>query len=491
MEASASLKRGGSPLQQENKYFRSSGESESSDSDIDSDNENDRTVIDGEWGTVSKQKIRKSTKQSTDFPLFLEDIGSDSDPKFRSYGQFTSGLFKSAEISDVSHQKRLSANKWIIHLRSEESQIKLLNIRNLGGVKIKCEIPQRSAVGVVKPVPIGVSMEQIKSSCSKVKDAFRLKRKDGAESNAIKLVFTTNELPNEIQIGYEFMSVHVFVDPVIRCSRCQRLGHRKVACKFKDHICPRCGKQAHDPANPENNIKLCQEQENKRYCVNCKSEGHSAAWKGCPMQKNQKKSNFESAKYGIPKAVLRHNPNLVTNNKAHSHHLNASSQASSMTIPGNENSNNSSFVKPGVAYADKVKGESNGQQPLSSNSDNVMLKNISDMFDSFEKKIDEKLKNFEARFIANEAKKYEHIVTLHASTEKSKEQNPIKHLIVNFVKDLFLASKGNTRPLIQSMINLLPENRMSGASSDNLQSFSWDSDLNDLMQTILYDNSCS
>ena len=136
MEASTSLKRGGSPLQQDSKYFRSSGESESNESDIDSENETDRTVIEGIWSTASKQKVRKvkslQSSITNEYPIILEDVGSDSDPKYRSYGQFTSGLFKSIEINDVAYQKRLSANKWIIYVRSKNSQEKLKDLNDLG-----------------------------------------------------------------------------------------------------------------------------------------------------------------------------------------------------------------------------------------------------------------------------------------------------------------------------------------------------------------------
>ena len=483
MEASTSLKRGGSPLQQGSKYFRSSGESESNESDIDSENETDRTVIEGIWSTASKQKVRKvkslQSSITNEYPIILEDVGSDSDPKYRSYGQFTSGLFKSIEINDVAYQKRLSANKWIIYVRSKNSQEKLKDLNDLGGIKVKCQIPQRKQVGVIKPIPIGISTEQLKQDCPEIKEAYRLKRKDGAESNAIKVIFHSNELPKEIKIGYEYMPVNVFVDQVLRCSRCQRLGHKKSVCKSKIAICSRCGKQSHDPNDSENNIHLCKVSDDKRFCVNCKQTGHSAAWKGCPQLKLQKKTNFESAKSGIPRGVVNHNLKQAT--------------ASTMMTPSSKtpddnnerhNQHHSRNVESNISFSDIVNGKVSSHT-VQSNNENNTVQLISKFLSDFEKKIDDKLKTFENKITTAQSERQEKLNNLLIQTESSKDSNPMKYILVNIVSHLVLASEGNPNPLISFIDNLVCDKQFQDSSKSKMTSFRWDNDMNNLMQLVI------
>lgn len=70
----------------------------------------------------------------------------------------------------------------------------------------------------------------------------------------------------------------------------------------KSATCPRCGKAAHDP-DPAKNKTMCPVDKESSYCVNCKTNGHSAAWKGCPRLKLHQKATIESARLGIPVGV--------------------------------------------------------------------------------------------------------------------------------------------------------------------------------------------
>ena len=464
------------------------------DSDSDSDH-NDHTMLEADHFEVySKQKVPKkfrmrskatsSTEANTDFSVVLEDVGGDNDPHFKSYGQFTCGLFKSIAVNDVSYQRRLSPGKWLIYFKSKASQEKLLETTDLAGIKIRCSILQKCAVGVIKPVPVGISMEQIKASCPEIKDAFRLKTKDGNDSAAIKLVFKDSTLPQDLHIGNEIMPVNVFVEPVIRCSKCQRIGHRKSACKAKLSICPRCGKQAHDPDNPQNNIQLCSASENERFCINCKSTGHSAAWKGCPMVKLQQKTNAESAKTGIPRGIVKHAIQVASKESTNENYPLMSTPKATSNVA----SSSSTVHQFNLDYSAVVKGTGQSMQDSHTNqihkNENSLLDTVTIMFKSLEKKMDEKMQVLEVKLQANfESKRQEQLDCLKSKVDSITVSNPLKHIAANIVKNVVLASEGNSTPLVELITNLVTNRSPSVSSS--FKSLVWDKDLEHIVQLAI------
>lgn len=67
---------------------------------------------------------------------------------------------------------------------------------------------------------------------------------------------------------------------IFQCKKCQQIGHASSNCNFK----PRCSKCAE-----KHEVKDCPLKESndktKLCCINCGEQGHSAAYKGCPMLK--------------------------------------------------------------------------------------------------------------------------------------------------------------------------------------------------------------
>lgn len=273
----------------------------SSGADSDSDNE--------AWQRPVNRRRRRTrpvdpTPELAEYPVILEDVGREGDVRYHHYGQFTTKLFVEAGIAPIRRQRRLGPNRWLIHCQTQAAQLALSKKLSLGYVKIKCYIPTHKTVGVVRPIPISVSMDTITADNPKlIVSATRLNLLSREPSQAVKIVFNTQTLPDVVCLGNELMRVTPFTEPVLRCTKCQKLGHSKGKCPAKTAICARCGKQAHH-TDSERNQAMCPATMETSFCVNCRVKGHSAAWKGCPTQKLHQRALTESARLGIPVGVI-------------------------------------------------------------------------------------------------------------------------------------------------------------------------------------------
>lgn len=293
---------GGGPQSQARGSAASTSDVVSSSTDTDGDTD---------WSVVKERRRRRRrqpsqlpTPEIAEYPVVLEDVGKAGDTRYKDFGQFTAGLFREAGIAPIRRQRRLAAGRWLIHCQTRAAQQALAKKTKLGGVKVKCYIPSPKTVGVVRPIPRNVDMQTIVGEHPKlIASATRLNLRSGEPSQAVKIVFNTNLLPDVLQLGNELVGVTPFTEAVLRCTKCQRLGHKKSKCPAKSPVCARCGKAAHDP-DPEKNRTLCPANQDARYCVNCKTSGHSAAWRGCPRLKLHQKASTESARLGIPVGVI-------------------------------------------------------------------------------------------------------------------------------------------------------------------------------------------
>ena len=193
--------------------------------------------------------------------------------------------------------------QFMVACRDKHQQTKLANTTSLllgPGVKIyiECSIPSPHTEGVIKGIPLdeSISKEDIKvlvngnEMSNLVSDVQRLKRRDGQLSKALRLKFATENLPEEVIICRSLYHVTAYVANPIRCSKCNSFGHHRSVCKEEEQTCPRCGSTGHD-ARSCNGLK---------YCKNCKVEGHSAAYSGCPFYKQLKKANQIRATTWMP-----------------------------------------------------------------------------------------------------------------------------------------------------------------------------------------------
>ena len=195
------------------------------------------------------------------------------------------------------------AGQFMVACKDKHQQTKLANTTFLmlgPGVKmfIECSIPSPHTEGVIKGIPLD---EEIPKQAIKVlvdgeeigdlvTDVQRLKRRDGQLSKALRLKFASETLPEEVIICKSLYRVNAYVANPIRCSRCSSFGHHWKTCVEKEQTCPRCGCTGHD-------AKSCS---GLKYCKNCKVEGHSAAYSGCPYYKQLKKANQIRATTWMP-----------------------------------------------------------------------------------------------------------------------------------------------------------------------------------------------
>lgn len=226
----------------------------------------DRETTSSSWPTVSNE-----TSVSFQFPVLLEDTKKGS-ATLSGIGILSKKLWNNT-IGPILGQKQLSSGKWLIGCTSADQQKSLLKCESLAGITIKCSVPEVFTEGVIKPIPLETNLLELQREFTNVKSMKRLKNKDGSESRAVKITFLTRSLPKQISLGYQSFAVKSYVPQVFRCTRCNRLGHTKNACRAKQ-VCGRCGLPGHD-------AHTC---EHAKKCVNCQGN-HAASFPGCPEYK--------------------------------------------------------------------------------------------------------------------------------------------------------------------------------------------------------------
>lgn len=101
------------------------------------------------------------------------------------------------------------------------------------------------------------------------------------ETGLIILTFASSNLPCEIKIGYQKVSVRPYIPLPMKCNNCQLFGHIAKYCK-NPKICFHCSKEYHLTSD------IGVECMNKANCINCisnkkKDTNHSSKDKICPI----------------------------------------------------------------------------------------------------------------------------------------------------------------------------------------------------------------
>jgi len=283
-------------------------------------NDKDSFTVVGSKATTHGHTAQKRVGSEPDpvtyrYPVILEDEGTGSD-SYRNYGFDTNRIWTLANIGAIKCQRQCGGRggagggKWIIECCSREQQTMITKITSLktsrGVIKINARIPEEKTEGVVGPIPLDYTAEEIANLIQgnrhhslKVNGVFRLKTKTGERSKAVRIVFYAKRLPQTVQIGTQFFRVEPYRREVKRCTRCQRLDHDKRECRSKQTArCPKCLEKAHPQGARE-----CALEKSKWKCINCNQRGHSAAYGGCPEVLLRKKALEIQAQEYMPYAT--------------------------------------------------------------------------------------------------------------------------------------------------------------------------------------------
>ena len=178
----------------------------------------------------------------------------------------------------------------------------------IGPFKVKCQkkiIPDPVRYGVIHSINENTCVEQLKekicvlpegiseSTSFQIKKVERLQRKAGidwAPSQAVKITFAGDKLPEAVSIGYMRYRVSPYVRPPLQCYNCQRIGHTAVTCKSKKK-CMLC--------SAEHNRSDCPLTDPSEYkCGNC-GGAHRANHPECPVYKEAKEVEVFRAKESV------------------------------------------------------------------------------------------------------------------------------------------------------------------------------------------------
>ena len=148
---------------------------------------------------------------------------------------------------------------------------------------------KNSSQGVVYCTDLeGVSNDDIADGLAEcgVSSARRImtkRRGTWVPTHSVVLSFNQEELPRDVTIGYVRVKVRPYIPNPMRCYRCQRFGHTRIACRNRP-ACAKCASTEH----------LDDECEAETFrCANCPEgqNAHTSYDKACPTLAKEKEIN--------------------------------------------------------------------------------------------------------------------------------------------------------------------------------------------------------
>lgn len=178
----------------------------------------------------------------------------------------------------------------ILKVKGEKEAEKVLKIQKIGDWPVTVERHQtlNSSKGVIfNPDICWLTEREIIEGLVdyKVKEVFIFKRTPRNTETIIEkvpkpfglavLTFDTQQPPQRIKYGFEYIEVRKYIPNPMRCRKCQKLGHTAGKCQLKKHVCEQCGKGFEGDNVPTHECTI-------KMCVNCVQTGHASNDRDCP-----------------------------------------------------------------------------------------------------------------------------------------------------------------------------------------------------------------
>lgn len=191
-------------------------------------------------------------------------------------------------VKNIDACKMISKNILCVHFSSREAANNFVANPQLGTFGYEATIPiyYRTAVGVIKNVPIDISAKELFDEINPNNAIVKIERMTRRMPNGhrnyalnIKIHFDGDTIPPNVTIYHGRERVQAFIPPVLQCTGCLRYGHHAKACKASSEVatCPRCGLKGHKREN-------CDKPQPT--CIHCKQQ-HEATARICPERVRQ------------------------------------------------------------------------------------------------------------------------------------------------------------------------------------------------------------
>ena len=191
----------------------------------------------------------------------------------------------------------------LIETKSKNQSEKLKNMKELNGNKIQV-IPHHqfnTVKGVLRSVAFANATEEEKKNIMQefdIKHQIRMQRKENGtwkNTNTFIVTFERTELPEYINVvPWIKDKIEKYNERPMRCSHCQKFGHKAKKCSSKLKICPRCSMPAHENSTCEDPIR----------CYNCAGD-HQAYSTTCPKYMMEEEILKVASTEKIPHSVAR------------------------------------------------------------------------------------------------------------------------------------------------------------------------------------------
>ena len=218
------------------------------------------------------------------WPRFLIVQGTSKDSPLAKLNPFAIEKGLKGLAGTPTSVKRLRSGDLIIEVSKRSHSENLLRSKMLANCPIQV-VPHRSMnskKGVIRCRDLAdTSEEEILDNLSSqgITEVRKIRvQRDGRRINTgtIILTFGLPVLPTSVKIGFLRVKVDVYIPNPLRCFKCQRYGHHRMACK-RELTCAKCGTTGHED-------KECRQ---KPHCVNCDGD-HGSFSRDCPLWKKEK-----------------------------------------------------------------------------------------------------------------------------------------------------------------------------------------------------------